>query len=66
MTDDEMHLRYALAKQVPDMCRGVTLHTNYGDVTLYERDAEQVAALVQRLLEARLRRLERDAASAGG
>ncbi len=66
MTDDERLLRYALAKQVPDMGRGVTLQTNYGDVTLYERDAERIAALVRKLLEARLRRLERAAASAGG
>lgn len=57
MTDEELRLRYALAKQVPDMCRGITLHTNYGDVTLYERDAEQVATLVRKLLEAHLRRL---------
>ena len=61
MTDEELRLRYALAKQVPDMRRGVTLHTNYGDVTLCERDAERVAALVCKLLETRLRRLERDA-----
>jgi hypothetical protein len=62
MTVDE--LRYALSKQVPDMRRGVTLETSYGDVTLYERDAEKVAALVQRLLEARLRRLEREPGAA--
>ncbi len=59
MTDDELHLRYALAKQVPDMCSGVTLHTNYGEVTLCERDAEQVAMLVRKLLQARLRALAR-------
>lgn len=64
MIGDE--LRYALSKQVPDMRRGVTLHTNYGDVTLYERDAEQVAALVQRLLEVRLRKLERRRDPEGG
>lgn len=61
MTDDELHLRYALAKQVPDMAGGVTLCTNYGDLALHGRDAERVAALVRRLLEARLRGYERPA-----
>ena len=61
MSEEELRLRYALAKQVPDMRDGVALHTNHGEVTLYGRDAERVAALVQRVLEVRLRRLEREA-----
>ncbi len=56
MTADE--IAYALNKQVPDMWRGVSLHTNYGELTLHGRDAERVAALVRTLLEARLRAME--------
>jgi hypothetical protein len=57
MTPDE--LRYALAKQVPDLERGVILETAYGRLYLADRDAERVADLVRRLLEARLRAAER-------
>jgi len=57
MTRDE--LGYALSKQVPDMARGVTFETNYGELALSGRDAERVAALVRKLLEARLRAAER-------
>jgi len=64
MTRDE--LGYALSKQVPDMARGVILETNYGELTLTGRDAERVAALVRRLLEARLRSAERQALGDGG
>jgi hypothetical protein len=64
MTRDE--LGYALSKQVPDMARGVTVQTNYGELILEGRDAERVAALVRRLLEERLRTAERcDAADHG-
>lgn len=55
MTIDE--LGYALSKQVPDLDRGVTLHTHYGDLALHGRDAERVVALVRRRLEAQRRRL---------
>jgi len=59
MTADD--IAYALNKQVPDMWRGVPLHTTYGELTLHGRDAERVAALVRRLLEAQQRRLLRAA-----
>jgi len=64
MTPDA--LRYALAKQVPDMARGVIVQTSYGELTLHGRDAERVAALVRRLLEARLRAAERRTAADRG
>lgn len=32
MTDQE--IQYALAKQVPDMVRGFTISTSYGDITI--------------------------------
>ncbi len=56
---------YALSKQVPDLRRGVRLHTNYGELVLEGRDAERVATLVQRLLEAQWRRLPPDEPSPG-
>lgn len=31
---DEQAIQYALAKQVPDMARGFTIATNYGDITI--------------------------------
>lgn len=57
MTEDE--IRYALAKQVPAMETEVILHTNYGEVPLYDEDAALVAILVRHLLQEKLRRLER-------
>ena len=57
MTIDE--IGYALSKQVPEMRCGVILQTHYGELHLHDEDAQQVAALVQRLLEAKLRKLGR-------
>lgn len=48
-------LEYALAKQVPDMGRGCTISTSYGDFELEPEDSQKVAALVKRLLTARLK-----------
>ena len=31
---NEQEIRYALAKQVPDMARGFTISTSYGDITI--------------------------------
>jgi len=50
-------LSYALSKQVPAMRDEVTLHTVYGDLTLYDGEAAQVAALVEQLLRRRWRRM---------
>ena len=55
---DAFDLGYALSKQVPAMRRDVTLGTDYGDLVLYGEDAVQVAALVERLLKAKLAKLE--------
>ncbi len=49
---------YALNKQVPCMRVEVILHTHYGDLHLYDRDAAMVAAVVQRLLEDKLQQLK--------
>ncbi len=51
-------IRYALAKQVRAIAYGVTLHCDYGDLRLEGHDAEKVAALVQKLLTAQLKKAE--------
>ena len=55
-----LEITYALAKQVPAMRYRVTRDTDYGSLTLEGPDAEQIAALVQKLLEAKLDALERN------
>jgi hypothetical protein len=49
---------YALAKQVPAMRIEVTLHTSYGELALFGKDAARVAAVVEKILQAKYRRLE--------
>jgi hypothetical protein len=56
------HIRYALSKQVPDMAREVRIETSYGTLYLYGADARKIAALVERLMRAKLRQAERIAA----
>jgi len=59
----ETHLiRYALSKQVPAMAYEVRIETSYGELALYGADARKVAALVEKLLHARLKQAERIAA----
>lgn len=62
--DDEFELSYALAKQVPAMRHEVTLCTSYGDLVLFDREAAQVAAVVERMLRTRWQRLQRAASEA--
>jgi len=48
-------IRYALAKQVPDMVRGFTIATCYGDITIPPGwMADRIAQHVQRVLECEL------------
>ncbi len=56
------HIRYALSKQVPDIARCARFETSYGELHLYGADARKIAALVERLLRARLKHAERIAA----
>lgn len=56
-----VEIGYALAKQVPAMRQEVELYTAYGEMRLQGQEAEQVAKVVERLLYARLRQLEREA-----
>jgi hypothetical protein len=46
--DDQ--LRYALAKQVPDMARGFTISTSYGDIEISSEDAPRFVQLTRLLL----------------
>ncbi|MDH6146090.1 MULTISPECIES: hypothetical protein [Paraburkholderia] len=57
-TREQDDLSYALAKQVPDMERGFAISTRYGDLPIDGDDAVQVAALVERLLRKKLRRID--------
>lgn len=53
---DEQALSYALAKQVPDMARGFTIATSYGDIVIQPgRHADYIAAVVGRVLEIQLK-----------
>lgn len=54
-------IRYALSKQVPDIAYEARFETSYGALSLVGADARKVAALVERLLRSRLKRLERAA-----
>ena len=47
-TDEDLRLSYALAKQVPDMARGFSIHTSYGDIAVVPGPlADQIQALVR-------------------
>ena len=56
-----VEIGYALAKQVPAMRNEVRLYTDYGELLLQGAAAERVARVVERVLYAQLRRLEREA-----
>ncbi|MGF6610634.1 hypothetical protein OKW45_005556 [Paraburkholderia sp. WSM4175] len=49
---------YALAKQVPDMERGFTIQTSYGELRIDAEDAPRFVALARNLLQKQLKRAE--------
>ncbi|KIX68477.1 hypothetical protein [Burkholderia pseudomallei] len=51
-------LRYALAKQVPDMERGFTIQTSYGELKIDAEDADHFAALARVILGDKLAAME--------
>jgi hypothetical protein len=53
---------YALSKQVPSIAHEARFETTYGELHLYGADARKIAALVERLLRAKLKAAERIAA----
>ena len=61
---DDLALQYALAKQVPDMVRGFSIATSYGDIVIPAgRAADFIADQVRMALKAELLKLA-DKASA--
>lgn len=59
----EQCLGYALAKQVPDMERGFTIATSYGDIAIPPGwMAERIQRHVEHVLRAELKDLQRGAA----
>ena len=54
-TDADLRLSYALAKQVPDMARGFSIHTSYGEIAVVPGPlADQIQALVHQAIEREL------------
>lgn len=47
---NQRELEYALAKQVPDMARGFTINTSYGDIVIEAGMASLVAKHLEQLL----------------
>ena len=58
-TMQEQQLGYALAKQVPDLARGFSIATSYGDIVVEAgHHADAIAATVRRVLEIQLKAAE--------
>ena len=58
-TMQEQQLSYALAKQVPDLARGFSIATSYGDIVVEAgHHADAIAATVRRVLEVQLKAAE--------
>ena len=54
-TERELQLSYVLAKQEPDMARGFSIHTNYGEIAVVPGPlADQIQALVRQATEREL------------
>lgn len=49
---------YALAKQVPDMERGFTIQTSYGELRIDAENARRVVLVVRSILQKQLKRAE--------
>jgi hypothetical protein len=64
MTTEHDRLGYALAKQVPDMGRGFSISTSYGEIVIEAEDADVIAGAVRMVLRRRLRSLPQAAADA--
>lgn len=53
-TDELLALSYMLAKQVPDMARGFTVHTNYGDIAIRADEAQKFMRLTEKVVSDRI------------
>jgi hypothetical protein len=58
MITEQDRLSYDLAKKVPDMKRGFTIWTSYGDLYVVDEDAQLFAELAERLLKKKLADLQ--------
>ena len=55
MSTEQERISYALAKQVPDMARGFSIHTSYGEIAVVPGPlADQIQALVRQATEREL------------
>lgn len=54
LEEHDLPTSYALAKQVPDMSRGFTICTAYGDLQIDADEAAPIIDAVRRVLESRL------------
>ena len=54
MSDDIDKISYALSKQVPDMARGFTIHTNYGDIEIAAEESELFVMIIEKRLQKKL------------
>lgn len=66
MTSEHERLSYALAKQVPDMERGFSVTTSYGEIVIDAEDAAVIAEAVRMVLRRKLRSLDASDAQHGG
>lgn len=57
---DKNDLKYALAKQVPDMARGFLIGTSYGSIIIDAEDSAQVIKALTKILERKLAKLNKD------
>ncbi|MCP3022279.1 hypothetical protein [Cupriavidus basilensis] len=57
-TADADSIRYALARHVPDMARGFSIQTNYGDLVIEAEDATAFAMLARAILQGNLAHAE--------
>lgn len=49
--DDKLQVSYALSKQVPDMERGFSISTNYGDIVVDGEEGREIIEAVRKMLE---------------
>lgn len=54
-----LDLEYALAKQVPAMEFGFSIHTNYGDITIRAEHAPAITKAVKKAVERQLQALRK-------
>lgn len=58
-SDAELRLSYALSRQVPDMDRGFTVVTNYGEIEVVAGPvAERIQAAIREAIQKELAALE--------